>query len=71
MKNNTFNISMTMDYIEPYGMGHLSKTELNLTHFYTKPNFLLDPWKGLAELNKKQLEVKNNNLGEVIWERNI
>ena len=23
----------------PYGMGHSSKTELNLTQFYTNPNF--------------------------------
>ena len=52
-------------------MVHFSNKKLNIRRFYTKPNFLLDPWKGLAELNKKQLEVKNNNLGEVIWERNI
>ena len=38
-------------------MGQLSKTELNLTHFYTNPNFILALWKDLAELNQKQLEV--------------
>ena len=37
-------------------MGHLSKTELNLTYFYKNPNFLLALWKYLAGLNQKQLE---------------
>ena len=38
-------------------MGHLSKTELNLTHFYRNLMFLLALRKDLAELNQKQLEV--------------
>ena len=44
-------------YSAPYGMRHLSKTVLNLMHFYTNPNLLLAPWKDLVELNQKQLEV--------------
>ena len=31
-----------------------SKKELNLTHFYTNPNFLLALWKDLTELNPRQ-----------------
>ena len=33
------------------------QTELNLTHFYTKPNFLLALWKDFTKLFQKQLEV--------------
>ena len=41
----------------------MSKTELNLTHFYTNPNFLLALWKDVAELSQKQLEVlKKSNV---------
>ena len=47
----------TLVYSAPDAMGHFSKTELNLTHFYTTPNFLLDLWKYLAELNQKQVEL--------------
>ena len=44
-------------------MGHLSKIALNLTHFYTNPNFLLALWRDLAELSQKQLEVlKKSNV---------
>ena len=47
---------------ETYGMGHLSKTELNLTQFYTNPNFSLALCKYIAEMNQKQLEfLKENN----------
>ena len=59
-------------YSEPYGMGHLSNTELNLTCFYRNPDFLLALWKDFAELNQKQLKVlKNVIFGSVVWERNI
>ena len=44
-------------YSAPYDMGKFLKTELNLTHFYTKPKFLLAIWKYLVELFQKQLEV--------------
>ena len=37
-------------------MGHFSKTELNLTHFYTKHQRLLALWKDLAKLNQKQVK---------------
>ena len=46
-------------------MGHSSKTELNLTHFYTGPNSLLDLWKYLAALFQKQLEFLKNLLVEL------
>ena len=53
-------------------MAHFSNTELNIVHFYTNPNFLLDIWKDLIELFQKQLEVLKKILfGEVMWERNI
>ena len=59
-------------YSAPYGKGHFSNTELNLTHFYTNPNFLLDIWKYIAELFQKQLEVLKKVLfGEVMREINI
>ena len=45
------------EYAATYGMGHFSKTELNLTQFYKNPNFLLALWKDLAELFQKQFEV--------------
>ena len=48
---------MSLIYSVPDTMGHLSNTELNLTHFNTNPNFLLDLWKDIAELIQKQ--VKN------------
>ena len=38
-------------YKQPELMGGVSKTELNLAHFYTNPNFLLTPWKDIANLN--------------------
>ena len=49
-------------YSATYAMGHLSKTELNITHFYTNPKFLLSLWKDLAEMNLKQLEVLKKNV---------
>ena len=48
---------MSLIYSVPDTMGHLSNTELNLKHFNTNPNFLLDLWKDIAELIQKQ--VKN------------
>ena len=52
-------------------IGHFSKTELNLTHFHTNPNFLLALWKDLAELLQKQTEVlKKSIFGELMRERN-
>ena len=44
-------------YSAPYNMGHLSKIEINMTHFYTKINFLLALWKDLAKLNLKQIKA--------------
>ena len=44
-------------YSAPDAMGHFSKRELNLMHFYTNPNFLLALWKNLAELNQKQVKL--------------
>ena len=41
-------------------MGHFSKIELNLTYFYTNPNFLLALWEDLYGLFQKQLEVLKN-----------
>ena len=38
-------------------MGYFSKTELILTYFYTKPNFVLALWKDLVKLNQKQAEI--------------
>ena len=38
-------------------MGQFSNIELNITHFYTRPNFLLALWKDLAKLNQKQVEI--------------
>ena len=38
-------------------MGHFSKKELNITHFYTHPNFLLDLCKDFVDLFQKELEV--------------
>ena len=59
-------------YSAPYGMGHSSNTELNMTHFYTNPNFLLALWIDLAEMFQEQLEVlKKSTFGEVMWQRNI
>ena len=52
-------------------MGNLSKTELNLMHFYRNPNLLLDLWKDLAKLFQKQIEVKKKRFGEVMREINI
>ena len=52
-------------YSAHYAMGHLSKTELNLTRFSTNPKFLLDLWKYLSELNLKQLEVLKK--GNFLW----
>ena len=50
-------------------MVDVSKIELNLTHFYTNPNFILALWKDLTELNQKQLRVLKIVLfGEVMWE---
>ena len=43
-------------YSAPYGMVHLSKTELNITHLYKNPNIVLALWKDIADLNQKQLE---------------
>ena len=40
-------------------MGHFSKTDLNLTQFYTNPNFSLALWKYISELLHKQLEFLN------------
>ena len=40
-----------------YGKGHWRKTELNLTHFYTNPNYFLALWEDLDNLNLKQLEI--------------
>ena len=37
-------------------MGGVSKTELNLTHFYTNPNFILALCKDLDDINQKQRE---------------
>ena len=48
-------------YIAPDAMGQLSNTELNITHFYTNPNFLFCIWKDLAELFQKQLVVLEKN----------
>ena len=44
-------------YSAPYDMGHFIKIELNLTHFYKNPDFLLSLWEDLAEIFQKQLEV--------------
>ena len=41
-------------------MIRVSKTELNLTHFYTNPNLLLVLWKDLAEMNKKKLRFERH-----------
>ena len=49
-------------YTAPYAMVHLSKKELNLTHFYTIPDFLLTLWKDLAELTLEKLEVLKKKL---------
>ena len=58
-------------YNAPCATGHISKIELNLTHFNTNPNFLLHDWKDLTNLNLKQLEVFKKALyGDVMWERN-
>ena len=35
-------------------MGSVSKIELDPTHFYTRPNFLLALGKDLTDLNPKQ-----------------
>ena len=32
-------VLLLSSYSDPYGMEHLSNIELNLTHFYTNPNF--------------------------------
>ena len=48
-------------YIAPDDVGQLSNTELNITHFYTIPNFLFAIWKDLAELFQKQLVVLEEN----------
>ena len=65
-------IKLICGYSAPYGMGHLSKTELNLMHFYTNPKFLLALWKDLADLNLEKLKFwKKLPFGEVMWERNI
>ena len=39
--------------------------------FYTNPNFLLDVWKDLAELNQKHLKVFQGIFGGAIREINI
>ena len=59
-------------YSAPYAMVHLSKKELNLTHFYTIPDFLLTLWKDLAELTLEKLEVlKKKTFDEVMCKRDI
>ena len=52
-----YTVSMFLAYSAPYGMVHLSKTELNLTQFNTSSNFVLTLSKDLVELDQKQLEV--------------
>ena len=59
-------------YSAPYGMRHLSKTVLNIIHFYTNPNFywlfenILPSW-----IRNKSNFWKIVLFGEVMWERNI
>ena len=50
-------------------MGHFSKTELNITHFYTNPKFLLALWKDLTEPNQKKVGLLKKTVlfGEVMW----
>ena len=55
------------DYIAPYGMGHLSKTELNPTHFYTNPNFLLGIWKISPRWIRKNLNFLVKLCGKEIF----
>ena len=45
------------DCSAPDAMRRFSKTESNIKHFYTNPNFLLTLWKDLDELFQKQLVV--------------
>ena len=44
-------------YSVTYAMGHQSKTKTNLTSFTKTLSFLLDLWKGLADLNLRLPEV--------------
>ena len=46
-------------------MAHFSKKELNLTHSYTNPNFLLALWKDLAELFEKHFEVLTKSIADL------
>ena len=39
---------------QPDSMIGISQTETFITHFNTNTNFLLAPWKDIAELNPKQ-----------------
>ena len=51
---NGLEIIVKTNNITPDTIGVVSKTQLNLTHFYTNSNFLLGLWKDLADPNPKQ-----------------
>ena len=62
---------ITFYYKQNESMGCVSKTELNITHFYTDDNFLLALWKDLVKMNLKNVEVLKDILfggvmGEII-----
>ena len=48
----------------------VSKTELNLTRFYTNPKRLLDLCKDIAKLNQKQLDILKEKIAK-LWGKEI
>ena len=52
--SSLFRIVCDSPIVAPGAMGGVSKTESNLTHFYTTHHYLLDICKDLAKMNPKQ-----------------